>query len=161
MKQAFRTSAWTLGAATLVAGLAGQASAAERREAGQPVAVAPVAGELTAIDRLAATRAEFRGILVDSGLPSVEVTAIVDHLDALTGHFSRLALENPDELGGRSVQDIVAAKAPGFLAEHGVSSITITHLSALAEVWATERIAVDVEMSARVVAAPAVEGSLR
>lgn len=162
MKHAFRKIAWSLGAAALVAGLATEASAAERRDAGrQPVAVAPDAGEPTAIDRLAATRAQFHAILVDAGLTNGDVATIMVNVDTLTEHLARISVENPDELGGRSMEDVLQAKTSDFLAQWGVASTTVDHLSALAQNWATERMAADLEVMAMIAAAPAVEGSLR
>lgn len=161
MKHAFRRIAWTLGAATLVAGLASQGSAAERRDAGRQPAVVPPVAAPTAIDRLAATRAEFHAILVDSGLMNGDVVTIVGHVDSLTEYLTRVSMENPDELGGRSVESILEAKTAAYLAQWGVPATTAAHLTALTQNWATERVAADVEILARTMATPAVAGSLR
>lgn len=162
MKQASRNTACSLAAALLVGGLAGQASAADRRPMGsQPVVVATDPAQPSPLDRIMATRREFHTIVVDTGLASADVTELVDRSSHFAEIVSRVMLGNPEQLHGIPLQELVARKMGPVFAEKGLDDATITHLTALVLTWTNQQIELEVQAPTSGVVAPSLEGSTR
>ena len=143
--------------ATLVVGLVGLAAAIERPSSTtRAVVTAPDLATLAPMERLMAIRKDFRTVLVDTGLPSGEVTDLVDQVDHLTRYIAHVSVEAPDQLNGYSVDELITLKVTGYLAEKGVTGPVAGHLAALANQMTVTRLDVDASVDA-----PSIEGSTR
>lgn len=162
MKQVPRNVALTLAASLVVGCLVGQVSAADRRPVGsEPVVVAPAPSQPTPAERLMATRREFRAIVVDTGLASVDVTELVERADWLSQEVSVAMVYNPEQFHGLTTEEIVAGKMQPVFAEKGLDDATITHLTALVLALTNQQIEVEVQAPVGSVMAPPMEGSPR